>query len=333
MDRDENKRAITVGIFIALGVVIFIVGVLTYGNQKKSFSNGVHISAVFSDVNGLMKGNNIWFSGVRVGTISGLKFIGTARVLVTMNIDRTAQPYIHRNSSARISSEGFIGNKLIVIDGGTADAPMIQEGDQLAVQKLMSTEDIMNTLQKNNQNLLAITSDFKKLSSNMVQGKGLAGQLLADTVMARQFRSVVNNLERTTASTARMAQQFGIYGAKLNSKDGLANKLVTDTATFKQLQQAVSQLNQTTTKANTFVENLNKASDKLNSTDNALGVLLNDKKAATQVQSTLGYLQQSSVKLNDDLEAAQHNFLLKGFFKKREKAKEDSIKRANQGKQ
>jgi hypothetical protein len=47
------------------------------------------------------------------------------------------------------------------------------------------------------------------------------------------------------------------------------------------------------------------------------------------VQSTLDYLQQSSVKLNDDLEAVQHSFLLKGFFKKREKAKQDSIKKGD----
>ncbi len=77
-----------------------------------------------------------------------------------------------------------------------------------------------------------------------------------------------------------------------------------------------------------LTDNLNKASNKLNTTDNALGVLLNDPKAAVKVQSTLDYLQQSSVKLNDDLEAVQHNFLLKGFFKKREKAKQDSLKKA-----
>jgi phospholipid/cholesterol/gamma-HCH transport system substrate-binding protein len=57
-----------------------------------------------------------------------------------------------------------------------------------------------------------------------------------------------------------------------------------------------------------------------------MGVLLNDPAGAAKVQSTLNNLQQSSVKLNEDLEAVQHNFLLKGFFKKREKAKQDSLK-------
>lgn len=328
MDRDENRRAVFVGIFIALGIVIFIVGVLTYGSQKKSFSNGVHINAVFDDVNGLMKGNNIWFSGVRVGTISSIQFVGVSQVFVTMNIDKNAQPYIHRNAGVRVSSEGFIGNKIIVIDGGSPNAPVIQEGDRMKAERLMSTDDIMKTLQQNNVNLLAITTDFKTLSNGLVHGKGLAGQLLADSDMAVRFKSVVAGLQKTTNSTARMAEQLSLYSVKLNNKNGLANRLVTDTATFARFQQAVNQLNQTTATASKFADNLNRASGKLNTTDNALGVLLNDPKAAVKVQNTIDQLQQSSVKLNQDLEAAQHNFLLRGYFKKKTKQQADSVKKA-----
>jgi phospholipid/cholesterol/gamma-HCH transport system substrate-binding protein len=95
--------------------------------------------------------------------------------------------------------------------------------------------------------------------------------------------------------------------------------MLTDTAVFAKLQQSANQLQQATAKAGVLTDNLNKASGKLNTTDNALGVLLNDQNSAIQLKSTLNYLNQSSIKLNDDLEAVQHNFLLRGFFKKREK--------------
>jgi phospholipid/cholesterol/gamma-HCH transport system substrate-binding protein len=89
-------------------------------------------------------------------------------------------------------------------------------------------------------------------------------------------------------------------------------------------------LQQAAANATVLTNNLNKASNKLTSTDNTLGELLNDPKGAEQIRSTLVNLQQSSVKLNQDLEAAQSNFFLKGFFKKKAQAKADSLKKAGQ---
>jgi phospholipid/cholesterol/gamma-HCH transport system substrate-binding protein len=53
MDAKENRRAIIVGLFLALGLAIFIIGVFTLGGQSKSFAKSIHISAVFDDVAGL----------------------------------------------------------------------------------------------------------------------------------------------------------------------------------------------------------------------------------------------------------------------------------------
>ena len=104
--------------------------------------------------------------------------------------------------------------------------------------------------------------------------------------------------------------------------------MLTDTVTFNRLKASATELQKTVNNANTFVENLNKASNKLNSTDNVIGILLNDRKSAAQVQNSITNLQAGTIKLNDDLEAAQHNFFLKGFFKKRAKAAADSAKAA-----
>ncbi|MFD0749831.1 MlaD family protein [Mucilaginibacter calamicampi] len=333
MDRSDNKTAITVGIFLAVGLVVFILGVFTLGSQSKSFSKSVRISAVFDDVAGLKSGNKVWFSGVIVGSISKIKFIGAGQVDVDMKIDEGSQPYIHRNAGVHIGSDGLIGNKIIVIDGGTPQAPVIQEGDVLQSEKMTSTDDIMKTLQQNNQNLLAITGDFKLLSRKILQGKGTVGTLMADSLMAIQLRNSMRNLEAATGSAARMAVQLDKFSKTMNTKGGLADKLFTDTATFNKLTATADQFQQTAKNANAITDNLIKATNKFNSNDNTIGILLNDPTAAGQVRSTLNNLQQSSVKLNDNMQALQSNFFLKGFFKKREKAKQDSIKAAEKLKQ
>jgi phospholipid/cholesterol/gamma-HCH transport system substrate-binding protein len=328
MDTAENKKSITVGVFVLLGVVVFVIGVLTLGGQQKSFVKSIQISSIFNDVAGLKKGNNIWFSGVKVGTIKNVHFISTSQVDVIMSVDASTQQYIHRNAGARISSDGLIGNKIIVIDGGSPQAPIIQDGDVIQSEKVLSTDDVMKTLQQNNQNLLAITTDFKTLSKQILAGKGTVGALLADNTMGNQLKQTMRNLQAATQNAAKMSAQLNSFSNKMNTKGGFADNLLTDTVTFNRIRGSVSRLKEAADNATILTDNLNKASNKLNTTDNALGVLLNDPKAAVKVQSTLNYLQQSSVKLNDDLEAVQHNFLLKGFFKKKEKAKQDSIKKA-----
>jgi len=331
MDATENRKAIIVGIFLALGLIIFIVGVLTLGSAQKTFNKSIHITAVFDDVAGLKKGNNVWFSGVKVGTISDVHFTGPSQVDVKMSIDEASQPYIHHDAGVKIGSDGLIGNKIIVIEGGSPHAPVVQDGDVLQAEKVASTDDMLKTLQQNNVNLLSITKDFKELSHRILQGKGTVGTLLADSTMGLQLRATMRNLQATTESAARMAVQLDNFGRKINTKDGLADKLLTDTTTFNKIQEAIAQLQKTVATTSELTQNLNTASKKLTTTDNALGVLLNDPKGAEQVRTSLNYIQQSSVKLNDDLEAAQHNFLLKGFFKKKAKAQADSLKKASGG--
>jgi phospholipid/cholesterol/gamma-HCH transport system substrate-binding protein len=329
MDTKDNKRAIWVGLFLGLGLIVFIIGIFTLGGQQKTFSKSIHISSVFDDVQGLKSGNNVWFSGVKIGTISSIRFVGAAQVDVRMKIDAANQQYIHRNANARISSDGLIGNKIIVIDGGSPQAPAVQDGDVLQAAKLVSTDDMLKTLQQNNQNLLSITGDFKLLSRKILQGKGTVGTLLADSLMGVQLRAAMSNLAATTASAARMSAQLENFSKKVNTKGGLADKLFTDTVTFSKMGASVTQMQQAATKANEFADNLTQASNKLKSTDNAIGVLINDPKAAAQMQGTINNLQKGSALLNEDLRAIQSNFFFKGFFKDQAKAKADSIKKAN----
>lgn len=322
MAQSDNRKQITVGIFIFIGLVIFVLGIFVLGGQRKTFVKSFSLNVVFSDIQGLKTGNNVWYSGVKVGTIKKIQFYGKSEVQVILSVEEEAHKYIHKDATASISSDGLIGNKIIVISGGNPKYPFIEDGDRLQVSTTLSTDDIMKTFQVNNKNLVDITSDFKTLANGLVEGKGAAGALLADEKIANNFRAIVTNLERTTASTNRMARELDQFSNTLNTKGGLADKLLTDTAVFAQLQRSVNELQNTAKSAAEMTQNLNAASGKLNQTDNAAGLLLNDAKTAAQVRTIMGNMETSSKKLDENLEALQSNFLLRGFFKK--KAKEEA---------
>lgn len=66
MQAKNNRRGITVGAFILLGLVIFVVGVFTLGSQKKAFVKSFSVDVVFDDIQGLKTGNNVWFSDLSI---------------------------------------------------------------------------------------------------------------------------------------------------------------------------------------------------------------------------------------------------------------------------
>jgi len=319
MQVTDNRRKITVGIFVFLGLAIFILGIFTLGGQKKTFVQSFTVDVIFNDIQGLKAGNNVWFSGVKIGTIKKIQFFGTSQVQVFLNIEEEANKYIHKDATASITSDGLIGNKIIVVTGGSTKMPFVEDGDRLQASNILSTDDIMKTFQVNNKNLVDVTADFKTLSKNLVEGKGAAGALLADQQIADNFKAIVANLKNTTESANRMAVQLNTFTKTLNTKGGLADKLLKDTSVFNQLQASVDQLQKTANSASALTENLNKASVKLTQSDNAAGLLINDPKTAEQVKSIMNNLDGSTKKLDENMEALQHNFLLRGFFKKRAK--------------
>ena len=49
----------------------------------------------------------------------------------------------------------------------------VETGDVLGIEKLLSTDEMMSTLSKNNDNFLEITNGFKVISRRLVEGREL----------------------------------------------------------------------------------------------------------------------------------------------------------------
>lgn len=325
----KTNKPVVVGIFITIGIAILVATIFTLGGQKKTFVRSFTINAIFDDVNGLLKGGNIWFSGVKIGSVKKISFYGQSQVLVTMSIEQDAQPEIRKNAKAKIGSDGLIGNKIIIIYGGDASAPQVEKGDFLAVEKALSTDDMMATLQRNNLNILQITNDFKSISSKIDSGTGLLALLVNDPLIASRLNNSINNLDATTANFKAVSttgknvmNDIQHFSGELNRPGNSMNDLVRDKMLYKDIQSTIAQLEHAADNANKVTDNLKTISNRLDQKDNALGVLINDKEAASSLKNTLKNLELGSHKLDQDLEALQHNFLLRGFFRKKAKAEQ-----------
>ena len=320
--KSTNRKAIIVGIFVFIALVIVVAGVLTLGGQKKSFVRAVRISAVFKDINGLAVGNNVWFAGVKIGTIKDIRFDNRAHVVVEMNIEDRVRKYIRQDAKAKISSDGLIGNKIVVVYGGTPQAPVVNDHSVLSVETAPNSDEMLATLQANNQNLLAITGNIKVISDRIAAGQGSLGKLLSSDALYNDLQATMSALQQTVAHVKSLSGDLSSYTAKFNQPGTLASDLVSDTVIFDRLRNAAAQINDVTEKSNQVIGQLTLATAKLNDPSTPVGTLLGDKKFATDLKATLGNLESASYKLDENMEALQHNFLLRGYF--RRKAKQQS---------
>ena len=325
MKESKGLKTIITGIFVLAGIAILLAGVFIIGGKDKTFKKSVTANAIFSDVNGLAKGSNVWYAGVKIGTVQKVSFVQNG-VEVSFSIEEEVLQKIKQDTKVKLGSDGLIGNKIIVLYGGSSGSPEIQPGNTLQVENGVGTEEMMATLQGNNKNLLEITNDLKVVSKALAEGKGTIGKLLNDPTINNSLQSAMASLNKTGSNAQILTSNLSAFSKKLNNKGYFLNDIATDTTIIASLKQTAAQLNQVSLSANAVVENLTATTNKLNSDKSPLGVLLTNEAAGTNIQNTLANLQSGTKKLDDNMEALQHNFLFRGFFKRRAKAEEKSIK-------
>lgn len=323
MPPSPRRQAVVVGLFVTVATAILGGAVVAVGDVNDTFTRKLAISALFDEVNGLQKGDNVWFSGLKVGMVSRLGFENGSEVQVEMMVDRSAAEHIPSDALARIGSDGLIGNRIIVVYGGTPSARPVRGGDSLQIGTAVSTEQIMATLQDNNTNLLAITNDLKGITGKLAAGEGSLGRLLREDELYREMAGAATSLHKSAATAETLTSSLSLFAQKLNRPGGLPNDLVTDRSTYTSLTETVADLHRAGERANDLVSGLARgASDPRT----PLGTLMHDDAAGADLKGTLQGLHRSSQLLAQDLEAMQHNFLLRGFFKR--KAKQDAELRA-----
>jgi phospholipid/cholesterol/gamma-HCH transport system substrate-binding protein len=313
MNETTHRHSIVVGLFVLLGLAILVAGVLLIGNLDRSFQDKVKVVTYFDDVSGLQKGNYIWFSGVRIGTVKSLRILESSGVEVVMDIESKIKQNIHKDSRVKLGSDGLIGNRILIIYGGTQNFRSIEDGDTLLFEKILAADDLITTLQQSNENLKAITGDFKIISRKLVDGEGTLGKLLNDNSLYENINSTVASLQGASVKARQLMTSLSDFSSGLNKDGTIAHEITSDTVVFNSIKTTLLKLGHIADTASLLINHLKEAASNPNT---SVGILLNDENTGTDLKGTIKNLEKSTEKLNTDLEALQHSFLLKGYFRK-----------------
>jgi phospholipid/cholesterol/gamma-HCH transport system substrate-binding protein len=194
MKRKTNTK-VRLGIFISLGIVIFLIGIYFIGERQQLFRSTFRVSGIFNDVAGLQAGNNVRFSGMNVGTVDYVNIVSDSSVKVEILIDEGIRKYIKKDAVASIGSEGLMGNKVLIINPGSGGKMEIEDNDTVETIQPIDIDNIMVSLKRTIDNTSNITSDLSKIASNIESGKGTIGRLLMDQDLALTFDSSFVNLK------------------------------------------------------------------------------------------------------------------------------------------
>ncbi|WP_029038732.1 MlaD family protein [Salinimicrobium xinjiangense] len=327
--KNSNPQNLKLGIFVILGIAIFVAAVYFIGNRQNLFGDSSVITSVFKDVNGLQRGNNVRFAGVNVGTVQNIRILNDTSIAVSMRIDDRTMKLVRKNSLATISSDGLVGSMIVNLLPGENDSlasKPLQPGDTIASISKIATADMLTTLSTTNENAALLTADLLKITNSINEGKGTIGVLIKDEEMANNFKQSIEGLRQSTSTISRMVNRVNVILDEVSYKESVAGVLLSDTIAARQIEGIISNLEISALQISDVTTNLQQFSYDIRQGEGALDYILNNPGAVEQLDATLKNIEEATRKFDENMEALQHNILLRGYFKKqaRIKAREET---------
>ena len=318
MESQDIKQSIKLGAFVLGGVLIFLTALFYLGREGNLFNKTFTVSAIFKNVEGLKEGDNVWLSGVKIGMVKKVQIVSEGQVVVVLSLKDKQNEFIKKNATAFVGSDGLVGNKIVVIRPGSV-VQIIEDNDTINALSPTDTQELFNIAKEVGVNARSISDDLKLISARLNKGEGIFGELLRDGAISNDLRNTITSLKATGANAQALSADAKELMAEVSQGEGLITKLIRDTTYVNTFQTALTNISKVGENSKKMSEDLKAITAKMNSSNNAVGVLLTDTVFAQKLQGTMSAAQSATVKLDKNMEALQHNFLLRGYFKKQKK--------------
>ena len=236
MESHTTKFKVRLGLFIAGGLMIFIVAVFIIGRQKNLFIPVYRLTTTFYNVSGLQVGNNIRFSGINVGTVDNIKIINDSTVQVDMLIQKNVQKFIKSDCQAAIGSAGLIGDRILIITQGSSDAALAKDGQQILSKEPVEPDAIMASLQVTADNAAVVSYQLAEIMIKVNSGSGTLGRFIQDSTIAENINQTIVNLKKSSKGlneNMNAAKENFLFRGYYKRKEKAAEKVKIDSAEKK----------------------------------------------------------------------------------------------------
>jgi len=296
MDNYTPAFKARLGMFIAVGLAIFVIAIFFIGRQQNLFSPVFKVTTNFQNVSGLLVGNNIRYSGINVGTVDNITIINDSTVQVDLLIRRNVQQFIKADSQAGIGSEGIIGDRVLIITQGSNDAPIVQDGQHILSKEPIETDAVMASLQTSAANAEIITLQLSQIMMDINRGEGALGRLIQDPAIADNITQTIENFKR--------------------SSEGLDETIE---VTKQNVFEFMENLQLTAAKTEIASQELGEIMTKINSGEGTLGALINDTTLSANLNQTIINLMQGTHRLDENMKALKQNFFFRRYYRRIER--------------
>lgn len=333
----DGTKKLIVGIFVGGCLLLFGVGLFLIGNSNQLFTKSFHVYAEFKKITGIQNGGKVRVAGMDAGTVTRIDVPSRpeGKFRIYFKIIEKLHPIVRQDSVVTIQTDGLLGNKYLQIDAGSSQVAQAKENAMIQGREPFDWGDLMDDikgvvtkvstiLEGVKEEVLATLSEVKKTVSTanllIKQARPHVNSIMASAdKIGSNLNLIIDGIQAGRGTVGALIKDEEVYASIKRSvtQTEVAVEHVRDaTASVKkvvakaeesdivpEVQRAVKNLQHITSQVKDAVDKFHSASG-----DGGVG---------ENLQRTLADAREAMSDLSDDTEALKHNFLFRGFFRRR----------------
>ncbi len=183
-------QAATLGLAVVFGVVLTAVGLTAIASRGWFGGDAFSVRAGFTTIRGVEIGTPVRIQGIVAGEVASVDLPPDpgAPVMVRMRLRGEYRHLVRQDARVQIVSEGMLGNKVVEIKPGRADANPVENDAILASAASAELGDALD--------------EMKTTLSGLSKGEGPLGSEVMDTV--KQTKQAASSFQQTMSSAQKV---------------------------------------------------------------------------------------------------------------------------------